>query len=42
MSEESELVAVRVERYDLFLDMSFRDLRFNGKLLSSLLQLVIL
>jgi hypothetical protein len=25
MSEESELVAVRVERYDLFLDMSFRD-----------------
>jgi hypothetical protein len=25
MSEESELVAVRAERYDLFLDMSFRD-----------------
>ena len=36
MSEESEFVAVRVELYDLFLDLSFRDLRFTGKLLITL------
>ena len=36
MPEKSEQVTVRVERYDLFLDVSYRDLRFDGKLLITL------
>jgi tricorn protease interacting factor F2/3 len=36
MSEKGELVFVRVERYDVFLDVSFRNLKFDGKLIITL------
>jgi tricorn protease interacting factor F2/3 len=36
MPERGEHVIINVERYDAFLDVSFRDLRFDGKLLTTL------
>jgi tricorn protease interacting factor F2/3 len=36
MPERGEHMIIHVERYDAFLDVSFRDLRFDGKLLTTL------